>query len=613
MNMLTMPGRTFQQVYPHPTQLIHLKSYHRKIDRQEKLDGLEAWYFHAVLLSFFMLLQISFFLFGIALSAFVWSQQGATAIAVIVLMAFGLFFYLFIVVASLKYSQCPFQTPASAFLRFIWECLRVRVAGWKGSKVYSSHDAGKLGESQESQETLSVARSMRWIFNTSADPEVITSAAWLLPTIKWAPEVNMPAACSRLLHTFTACFHVNALLSHLARQRALACGRALHHLICNETIETVIPSDFMRFDDWSDWRHLSLPWGLERCKEYFVQYTTTLETDYKDNARLALQLAIVTGCEGFLKPTDVALVWDGVFDWKDDRRTTEDFDWLVDFLVHFRKSAGRDFDAMGDALLALSAMRGMGSVTRRDNHLDAILFAVEPDKPKPSRLRHAALRAMFGARFELVNIVDQEKGEFRDKLLKELAPALFTAAKPIAPQRYDDDPDALFNSRRDGCYLQLIFTLAKQSDWSAYLRRAGHMERCTSLLDHVIKNSNSMSSASHPYYLAGALIRMNAPGSYGSPGFARNMTELEWWELLKAAWSAMYWNHLHREDEIVEALPDIVTYTLDLLKTPTARYDAASLARWVDRIYKGLREDEAKPGILSAVKFLRDALSGKVA
>ncbi|KAG2062352.1 hypothetical protein BDR06DRAFT_829510, partial [Suillus hirtellus] len=48
--------------------------------RQQKLDGLEAWHFHAVLQSFPVLLQISLLLFGVAISAFVWSQQGKLAI-----------------------------------------------------------------------------------------------------------------------------------------------------------------------------------------------------------------------------------------------------------------------------------------------------------------------------------------------------------------------------------------------------------------------------------------------------------------------------------------------------------------------------------------------------
>lgn len=262
----------------------------------------------------------------------------------------------------------------------------------------------------------------------------------------------------------------------------------------------------------------------------------------------------------------------------------------------------------GDALLVLSAMQGLGSFTRRDNYLDSIIFAMEADKP--FRVRHAALRAVFDARFRLV---DQEEGAFRKKLLTGLPPALFNAAKPIAPQRSNDEPDAVFNHKRDDCYLRLIFTLAKQSDWRAHLERTGHIERCISLIAHIIKNAPTDSSTphkhhatnlNHPYYLAGTMIRINVSGDYRSPGFAVNMSEQEWWELLKEAWSAMHWNDLYSEDETMEALPGIVTYTLDLLETPTARYEAASLARWVDRIYKALEDDEAKPDILSAVKKL---------
>ncbi|KAG1828158.1 hypothetical protein EV424DRAFT_1345072 [Suillus variegatus] len=382
-------------------------------------------------------------------------------------------------------------------------------------------------------------------------------------------------------------------------------------------------------------RHTNaLPWGLERCKESFAQYAATLDQDHEDNARIALRLAIVTGCGGFLKSTDATLIWDGVFDWKDDERTTEDFDWLVNFLVHFREFEMRDFDAMGDALLALSAMRDLGSVTRRDNYLDAIIFAMEADKP--SRLRHTALRAMFDARFKLVEIVDEEKGEFREKLLGELAPALFTATKPIAPQLSDDDPDSVFNPRRDDCYLRLIFTLAKQSDWRAHLERAGHIERCTSLLGHVIRNSSSTSPVtSHSYYLVAILIQMHASGGHQSllgraalyfdefrpaanlaatlpaaseartsPGFPNNVSGQEWWKLLKAAWSAMRWNDLYLEEEAVEALPGIVTYTLDLLETPISQYDAGGLVRLVDLIYEALGNGEAK----LEVKRLQDAL-----
>ncbi|KAG1828157.1 hypothetical protein EV424DRAFT_1387453 [Suillus variegatus] len=251
---------------------------------------------------------------------------------------------------------------------------------------------------------------------------------------------------------------------------------------------------------------------------------------------------------------------------------------------------------------------------------------------KPSRLRHTALRAIFDARLKLVEIVDKEKGEFREKLLKELAPALLTATEPIVPQ-LSDDPDAVFNPRRDDCYLRLIFTLAKQSDWRAHLVTAGHIKRCTSLLHHVIENKLS---ASHPYYLAAILIQTN-PSDGGNRSSLRratwdstldseptnmeestlpatpevptppsppdNISEKEWWKLLKEAWWAMHWNQLYLEKEAVEALPDIVTHTLNILETPIAGHDRGSLVSPVNRIYLALDDGRAK----LKVKRLLDA------
>lgn len=89
-----------------------------------------------------------------------------------------------------------------------------------------------------------------------------------------------------------------------------------------------------------------------------------------------------------------------------------------------------------------------------------------------------------------------------------------------------------------------------------------------------------------------------------SPGFPNNVSGQEWWKLLKAAWSAMRWNDLYLEEEAVEALPGIVTYTLDLLETPISQYDAGGLVRLVDLIYEALGNGEAK----LEVKRLQDAL-----
>jgi len=74
-------------------------------------------------------------------------------------------------------------------------------------------------------------------------------------------------------------------------------------------------------------------------------------------------------------------------------------------------------------------------------------------------------------------------------------------------------------------------------------------------------------------------------------------------------------NRLYREEEsreALEALPDIAKYTLESLKTQAAIYDAKSLVRWVDRIYKGLKDGKAEEQIISAVKSVKDALDSSI-
>lgn len=581
--------------------------------RQQKFDGLEAWRFHAVLQSFPVLLQISLLLFGLAISAFVWSQQGPLAIAVVVPTAFGIILYALIIVTSLISLQCPFQTPVSTLIRFLWRRFGVKI--W----YRNSTDKRSPPDTKEVEETLSDTASMKWIFESSTDPEVISSVAWLLPTIKLTPEFHMKTVCTRLLNTFKTCFH-GVQLSVSARYRALACGRALHHVICDDTIQKFnlssdlpLDADKDALEMWSRWHDIAYPWGFRDCKLSFDQYATTLDPEHEKEARNALRLAIVTGCPGFLKSTDPTLIWDGAFDWTGDTRTAEDFDWLVDFLVHFRTHSARHFNAMADALLALSAMRGLGSPAKRVNYFDSIIFSMEEDKP--FRLRHAALRAVFDARGELVDIANGEEGKFRNELLTKLPSALLTTTRAIAPALLDD-PDAIFNPGREYFYLRLIFTLAKQDDWRARLEDAGHVDRCIVLLGHVINMESDSIGLSdtvknHAYYLAAALIRIDASDSYRGSSFAGDISESEWWKLLKGAWWAMGSNRLYREEEsreTLEALPDIAKYTLESLKTQAAIYDAKSLVRWVDRIYKGLKDEAADAHIISAVKSVKDAL-----
>ncbi|KAG2134675.1 hypothetical protein BD769DRAFT_1572017, partial [Suillus cothurnatus] len=78
--------------------------------RQQRMDGLQTWYFSAVLEALPLLIQISLLLFGIALSASIWTQQPTIATPVLLTMAFGALFYGVIVISCVVSPTCPFQT-----------------------------------------------------------------------------------------------------------------------------------------------------------------------------------------------------------------------------------------------------------------------------------------------------------------------------------------------------------------------------------------------------------------------------------------------------------------------------------------------------------------------
>ena len=85
--------------------------------RQQKLDGLRLWHFSNIISVLPLFLQLSLFLFGIALAANIWAQQHTVAGVIMGIMALGFVFYTFTVVSSLRSPDCPFQTPVSTFLK----------------------------------------------------------------------------------------------------------------------------------------------------------------------------------------------------------------------------------------------------------------------------------------------------------------------------------------------------------------------------------------------------------------------------------------------------------------------------------------------------------------
>ena len=95
----------------------------RHRNRQLKLDGIVTWYFNPVMESLPLMLQGALVLLGCALSRYLWEINTSVALVILCVTSFGLVFYLFIVVAGVAYTSCPYQTPAAQFLRYALDAL----------------------------------------------------------------------------------------------------------------------------------------------------------------------------------------------------------------------------------------------------------------------------------------------------------------------------------------------------------------------------------------------------------------------------------------------------------------------------------------------------------
>ncbi|TCD68773.1 hypothetical protein EIP91_009786 [Steccherinum ochraceum] len=85
--------------------------------RHRKFTAMEEWHFRRVLEALPVLLQLSLLLFGLALSAFMFTRQLAIAIVLTFANLIGAGFYFTVVTQSVRFDSSPFQTPLSDLLR----------------------------------------------------------------------------------------------------------------------------------------------------------------------------------------------------------------------------------------------------------------------------------------------------------------------------------------------------------------------------------------------------------------------------------------------------------------------------------------------------------------
>ncbi|KAG2044100.1 hypothetical protein BDR03DRAFT_940769 [Suillus americanus] len=97
------------------------------------------------------------------------------------------------------------------------------------------------------------------------------------------------------------------------------------------------------------------------------------------------------------------------------------------------------------------------------------------DSSMPYRLRHAAIRAAHSS-CEILASIDAVY--YGDMVLAKLSRAILSAVCPRpGTTSGDEDPDRPFNIKRDSCYLELVFALARNPNWRPHLFEARHIDR----------------------------------------------------------------------------------------------------------------------------------------
>ena len=96
----------------------------RSQHRQRKLNGIITWYFEHVMESLPIMLQFSLLLLGCALSQYLWTMDTTIAAVVLGATSFGVLAYALILIMGTLNESCPYQTPGSRSIRYLWRKLQ---------------------------------------------------------------------------------------------------------------------------------------------------------------------------------------------------------------------------------------------------------------------------------------------------------------------------------------------------------------------------------------------------------------------------------------------------------------------------------------------------------
>ncbi|KAG2119275.1 hypothetical protein BD769DRAFT_1482029 [Suillus cothurnatus] len=329
----------------------------------------------------------------------------------------------------------------------------------------------------------------------------------MVPFVQWPSNLDASAVYARLRDHFRACSDREELF--------LKYGKAMAHLR-TQTMKIkpqLLSKDFDTLRCWGGQSHFisdAFVGGQDAYRLLEGQGSALDPQDRRNHhladVRTALRTIVAHGqCYQLSPPDDENLIWEGDLRWCHSNGrapSCEEFDWLIDYLTDTLATATDD-ESEGDAVLALSAMGGLGSSAKRPAYIRSLVCCM--DSAKPPRVRHAALRAVFEARNELASLASDSMPQGVDThLLDALSRAILTAVRPYHNETIHDKTVYQVVSMMNGSMLKDVAPdlVVKLHELSRALRPDHDKE----LYDKTIHQLASMKSDSMPHGVNAHLV-----------------------------------------------------------------------------------------------------------
>ncbi|KAG1787983.1 hypothetical protein EV424DRAFT_1402507 [Suillus variegatus] len=188
-------------------------------------------------------------------------------------------------------------------------------------------------------------------------------------------------------------------------------------------------------------------------------------------------------------------------------------------------------------------------------------------------------------------------------ILTEFSPAILTAISPQPGATLSKDgPDRFVLDNSDLHYLELLFALARNSNWHPQLVEDHHIDRCIRMVaKHYL--------GQHAFYLITGILLRIAP-EQSSAISLDSITGQQWWDMISAAW--LYAQYEIHDIHCFELLPVLAEGTKRYMHI-AREFELKFFIGHVDSVLNALETRDSQQGegenVTVAVKELRTTAS----